>query len=85
MCTYLHPRAQCIQAKNCANRVLDFISRIVSNRSAEVILKLYLALVRSHLNYAVQFWSPYYKMDIKMLESIWAEENNDLRDEKLAL
>ena len=66
----LHPRAQCTQARNRANRVLGFISRSVSNRSAEVFLKLYLALVRPHLDYAVQFWSPYYRMDIKMLESV---------------
>ena len=66
----LRPRAQCIQARNRANRVLGFISRSVSNRSAEVFLKLYLALVRPHLDYAVQFWSPYYRMDIKMLESV---------------
>ena len=66
----LRPRAQCVQARNRANRVLGFISRSVSNRSADVILKLYLALVRPHLDYAVQFWSPYYRMDIKMLESV---------------
>ena len=66
----LRPRAQCVQARNRANRVLGFISRSVSNRSPEVILKLYLALVRPHLDYAVQFWSPFYRMDIKMLESV---------------
>ncbi len=36
----LRPRNQCIQAKNRANRVLGFITRSVSNRSADVILKL---------------------------------------------
>ncbi len=63
-------RNQCIQAKNRANRVLGFITRSVSNRSADVILKLYLALVRPHLDYAVQFWSPYYRTDINRLESV---------------
>ncbi len=66
----LRPRNQCIQAKNRANRVLGFITRSVSNRSADVILKLYLALVRPHLDYAVQFWSPYYRTDINRLESV---------------
>ena len=33
-------------------------------------MKLYLALVRSHLDYAVQFWSPYYRMNIILLESV---------------
>ena len=66
----LRPREQCINARNKANRVLGFIARSVTNKTAEVILRLYLALVRPHLDYAVQFWSPYYRMDINRLESI---------------
>ena len=42
----------------------------MTNRSSEVILRLYLALVRPHLDYAAQFWSPYYKMDIGSLEAV---------------
>ena len=53
----LQVRKQCIEARNRANRVLGFIFRSVKSRSREVILKLYLALVRPHLEYAVQFWS----------------------------
>ena len=59
----LRPREQRISARNIGNRIVDFITRSVSNRSADVILKLYLALVRLHLDCAVQFWSPYYRMD----------------------
>ena len=55
----LCPRKQCIEARNRANRLLGFITKSIKSRSAEVILKLYLALVRPHLDYAVQFWSPY--------------------------
>ena len=66
----LKPRQNCINVRNKANRVLGFISRSVSNRSASVIMQLYLALVRPHLDYAVQFWSPYYRMDINSLEGI---------------
>ena len=54
------PRKQCIEARNRANRLLGFIARCIQCRNAEVILKLYLALVTPHLNNAVQFWSPYY-------------------------
>ena len=66
----LKPREQCIAVRNKANRILGFITRSVSNRTKEVILKLYLALVRPHLDYAVQFWSPYYRMDIESLERV---------------
>ena len=46
------------------------LSRCVTNRSSEVILRLNLALVRPHLDYAAQFWSPYYRKDIGSLEAV---------------
>ena len=58
----LRPREQCIVARNRANKILGFISRCMTNRSSEVILRLYLALVRPHLDYAAQFWFPYYRV-----------------------
>ena len=53
------PRKQCISSRYRSNRVMGFVARSVSNRSADVtlILKPYLVLVRLHLDYAVQFWS----------------------------
>ena len=50
--------------------VLGFIDRSVKSKSAEVVLKLYLALVRPHFDHAVQLWSSYYRMDIALLESV---------------
>ena len=66
----LTPREQCIIARNRANRVLGFITRSISNRSSDVILKLYLSLVRPHLDYLLQFLSPYYRTDINKLEAV---------------
>ena len=50
--------------------MLGFINRNLSFKNKDIILPLYTSLVRPHLEYAVQFWSPHHAKDIAKLEAV---------------
>ena len=50
------------------NQVLGMIRRNITYNEKSLIVPLYKAIVRPHLEYCIQAWSPYLKKDIDMLE-----------------
>ena len=63
---------QCIEVEKKAQKILGYIKRQFTTRKKDTILTLYNALVRPHLEYAVQFWSPSLRKDIERLEKVQA-------------
>ena len=61
---------QCRIAASKGNQVLGMIRRNITYKEKCVIIPLCKAIVRPHLEYCIQAWSPYLRKDVNMIEII---------------
>ena len=63
-------REHIISKVNIANRNVGIIFRTFTYLDKEMFLNLYKTMVRPHLEYATQIWSPLYKKDKIIIENV---------------
>ena len=61
---------QCRIAASKGNQILGMIRRNITYKEKSLIVPLYKAIVRPHLEYCIQAWNPHLRKDIDMLETI---------------
>ena len=61
---------QCAQAVNKASRVLGMVKRTFNCLDIDMFKTLYCSLVRPHLEFCVQAWSPHLKKDRDLIERV---------------
>ena len=78
---------QCRIAASKGNQGLGLIRRTITYKEKQLIVPVYKAIVRPHLEYCIQVWRPYRKKDIDKLERIQRRATKmipELRDLKAA-
>ena len=73
---------QCRIAASKGNQVLGMIRRNITYKEKSLIVPMYKAIVRPHLEYCIQAWSPYLRKDI-CLKKYRGEQLNSFQDRDL--
>lgn len=68
--TKLNVSQQCALATKTANGILGCIRQNITSRSREVILLHYLGIVRLHLEFCGQFWAPWCKGELGIMQRV---------------
>ena len=72
---------KCRIAASKGNQVLGMIRRNITYKEKSLIVPLFKAIVRPHLEYCIQAWSPYLRKDIDMLlKKYRGEQLNSFQD-----
>ncbi|KAK4825547.1 hypothetical protein QYF61_000124 [Mycteria americana] len=71
---------QCALAAQKAHHILDCIKKSVACKSKEVVLPLFSALARTHLECCIQLWGLQYKKDVDLLEQAQRRATKMIRD-----
>ena len=61
---------QCGIAASKGNKIIGLVRRNITYKDKKLIIPMYKAIVRLHLEYCIQAWRPYRKKDIDTLERI---------------
>ncbi|PKU39144.1 hypothetical protein llap_10554 [Limosa lapponica baueri] len=76
----LNVNQQCMFTAQKTKLILGYIKRSMASRSRVVILPFYSALMRPHLDYCIQLWSPQHKKGMGSLERFQRNATKMMRE-----